>query len=401
MPFPPELRDMRDSWALGINAFTVLAGIACFFPCFAVSSHRETAWSRDASTGSADAAAATAALFVAILPGLDFMTDFFNVLPLTVEEADLRRKQVMDNTPVTTLTVVEKALFIVGLLCLSVPAYPALSQTDAWTQTVLGGCFINASSVWTTGAILSFLCRRSTTFHQQMCAAVAALVVAAAVTTSAVYVAPPTLATSAVATAAGGLYDAAVAMYLLACAVAAAKAAAASAATKNIVWVNCVRALRLVTGDTVVPEDTEAERSRRFVVGTTMAATAALLVANAPAHAAWFVRPTAPTHGWGREAVNTYVSAAAAVLVFFADAFARRSDVAVSLGMLLENKKGYVRYISHEIRTPLSTTVMGLKMVLDDFKGHPPRPGSRDADRLDTLQVRSWLMHLGPYSSPA
>ena len=81
-----------------------------------------------------------------------------------------------------------------------------------------------------------------------------------------------------------------------------------------------------------------------------------------------------------------YIRLSMALLVFVFDDYAKIHIMVAALWALLDAKTDYVRYISHEVRTPLSATLMGLRLMLDDYKKSNPRPGSIDADRLDTLQ---------------
>jgi hypothetical protein len=74
-----------------------------------------------------------------------------------------------------------------------------------------------------------------------------------------------------------------------------------------------------------------------------------------------------------------------ALLVFVVDDYAKIHIIMAALWSLLDAKTDYVRYISHEVRTPLSATLMGLRLMLDDYQKSNPRVGSIDADRLDTL----------------
>ena len=40
----------------------------------------------------------------------------------------------------------------------------------------------------------------------------------------------------------------------------------------------------------------------------------------------------------------------------------------MSLTLLLDSKKSYVRYISHELRTPLNTTFLGMRLLIKEFQ---------------------------------
>ena len=59
-------------------------------------------------------------------------------------------------------------------------------------------------------------------------------------------------------------------------------------------------------------------------------------------------------------------------------------DLRQALCGVKEAKKIFVRYISHELRTPLNTAFLGLKLLVDDFKGSD---NEDDIDRYDTIET--------------
>ena len=124
----------------------------------------------------------------------------------------------------------------------------------------------------------------------------------------------------------------------------------------------------------------EEDAIKQLVVGTHMLSTFIIMTVNAVS--IWFT----PSLTIYQLSIIIYIKLATAMLVFVFDSYAQFHILVAALWALLDAKTDYVRYISHEVRTPLSATLMGLRMMLDDFKESHPRPGSIDADRLDTLQ---------------
>lgn len=58
----------------------------------------------------------------------------------------------------------------------------------------------------------------------------------------------------------------------------------------------------------------------------------------------------------------------------------------MTLSLLLDSKKSYVRYISHELRTPLNTTFLGMRLLIKEFKrSNDPR----DLGYFETLNDMS------------
>jgi signal transduction histidine kinase len=58
----------------------------------------------------------------------------------------------------------------------------------------------------------------------------------------------------------------------------------------------------------------------------------------------------------------------------------------VTLSLLLDSKKSYVRYISHELRTPLNTTFLGMRLLIKEFKRSDD---PRDLGYFETLNDMS------------
>lgn len=58
----------------------------------------------------------------------------------------------------------------------------------------------------------------------------------------------------------------------------------------------------------------------------------------------------------------------------------------VTLSLLLDSKKSYVRYISHELRTPLNTTFLGMRLLITEFKRSDD---PRDLGYFETLNDMS------------
>ena len=154
-----------------------------------------------------------------------------------------------------------------------------------------------------------------------------------------------------------------------------------------------VRWLRLCSNKNKVLDDTmigtkdgragdcsEEEAIKQLVVGTHMFSTFIVMTVNAVS--IWYI----PSFTAYQLSIIIYIFLISALVVFVFDAYAHFHFMVAALWALLDAKTDYVRYISHEVRTPLSATLMGLRLMLDDYKQSNPRRGSTDADRLDTLQ---------------
>ena len=325
--------------------------------------------------------ACMAALFLILCPSFGTLMEFVPLLPHSKGEQDVQRHVVIKSKLNMTLTLAEKSLFVVGILCLSV-LYPTLPHTNADAIVRISVSFFKCSTTLMVCAILCFLCRRSTSFALWNTRIIVVLVCASGVIGSCALLhddARPTQ-TSVLFLASNVLFDVAALVYAGTC-------------LRSLVrWFrqsswgrrgNKVDNATATDGQGSVHtkggSGIEETAIKQLVVGTHMFSTFVVMTVNAVS--GWF----APSLTVYQLSIVIYIMLGTALLVFVSDSFARFRIAVAAMNALLDAKTNYVRYISHEIRTPLSATLMGLRLMLDDFKQSRPRPGSVDADRLDTL----------------
>ena len=322
--------------------------------------------------------ACRAALFMVLCPTFATLLEFVPLLPKSKGESDAQRQDVINGKLNTTLTLAEKSLFVMGILCLSV-LYPTLPDINTDLVVRISISFFNCSTTLMVCAILRFLCRRSTSFTQWNTQIIVVLVCVAGVISSCALIHDDAHSTQAnvLFLASDVLFDVAALVY------------GGSCLLSLIRWFrlrgNKVEDVNAKDGQggNVQPKGNsglEEDTIKQLVVGSYMFSTFVVMAVNAVAR--WF---TASLTVY-QLSIVIYIMLSTALLVFVFDSFARFHITLAAMCALLDAKTDYVRYISHEIRTPLSATLMGLRLMLDDFKRSRPRPGSVDADRLDTLK---------------
>ena len=334
--------------------------------------------------------ACVAALFMVLCPTLGTMLEFVPLFPKSKGEQDTQRQDIIKSKlSKANLTLAEKSLFVIGILCLSV-LYPTLPNTNADALVRISVSFFNSSSTLMICAILCFLCRRSTSFAFWNTCIIVVLVCASGIISSCTLLHDDALPTKAnvLFVASNVLFDVAALVY------------AGSCLHSLLQWFRLSSACGRRRGNKVDDANAmdgqgqgqangsvqskgavvgEEEAIKQIVMGMHMFSTFVLMTVRAVSR--WFT----PSFTVDQLTIVIYIMLGAALLVFVCDSYARFRLAVAAMGALLDAKTDYVRYISHEIRTPLSATLMGLRLILDDFKQSRPRPGSVDADRLDTL----------------
>ena len=324
--------------------------------------------------------ACMAAVFTVLCPTIGALVEY---LPLglpkakAVGETDTQRQDVINSKLNMTLTLVEKSLYVMGILCLSV-LYPTLPNTHAAGVIVrISVSFFNCSTTLMVCAILCFLCRRSTSFSLWNTRIMVVLVCVSGVINSCALMhdETPSTQSNVLFLVSNLLFDVATLIYAATCLHSFVRWFRLSPYGRRLNKVNDMSTKGGSQGDL-----SEEDAIKQLVVGTHMFSTFIVMTVNAVS--IWFT----PSLTIYQLSIIIYIKLATALLVFVFDSYAQFHILVAALWTLLDAKTDYVRYISHEVRTPLSATLMGLRMMLDDFKKSHPRPGSIDADRLDTLQ---------------
>ena len=320
-----------------------------------------------------------AAVFTVLYPTFSALVEYMPLgLPKAraVGETDTQRQDVINNKLNMTLTLAEKSLFVVGILCLSV-LYPTLHCKDMAMIVRISVSFFNCSTTLMVCAILCFLCRRSTSFSPRNTQIMVVLVCVSGVINSCVLMhnETPSTQSNVLFLVSNVLFDVAALIYAAICLHSFVRWFRLSSYGRRV---NKVEDMNTKGG--LQSDLSEEDAIKQLVVGTHMLSTFVVMTVNAVS--IWFT----PSLTVYQLSIIIYIKLATALLVFVFDSYAQFNIMVAALWALLDAKTDYVRYISHEVRTPLSATLMGLRLMLDDFKKSHPRPGSIDADRLDTLQ---------------
>ena len=313
--------------------------------------------------------ACIAALFLILCPTFGTLLEFVPLLPKSVGESDVQRQDVIKNKLNMTLTLAEKSLFVMGILCLSA-LYPTLPDVNTDVTVRISISFFNCSTTLMVCAILHYLCRQSTSFTRWNTQIIVVLVCVSGVISSCALIHDDTHSTQSnvLFLASNVLFDVAALVYGGTC-------------LRSLVQWFRLRGNKVVGGDGQSKGDSglEEDAIKQLMMGALMFSTFVVMTVNAVSR--WFTASLTIC----QLSIIIYIMLGTAMLVFVFDSYARFHITLAAMCALLDAKTDYVRYISHEIRTPLSATLMGLRLILDDFKQSRPRPGSIDADRLDTL----------------
>ena len=321
--------------------------------------------------------ACMSSLFVVLSPAIDSILEFLPLLP-PAGEADTKRRDVIGSKSNMTITLTEKSIFVIGILCLSV-LYPTLQNTNTDLLVHISTSFFNCSTTFMVCAILSFLCRRSTSFVLWNTRIMVILVCGSGVISSCASMYQQnnsSVHNNLLFFLSNIMFDVATLIYLGTC------------IYSLFQWVKRIYGKKRsmvadVHGEVVDggPNATNTENEKpkeitvdesitHFVVGTHMFSTLVIMIVNAVS--IWYT----PFLTFYQLSIIIYIMIGTAIIVFVTDNLAKRHVTAAALCALLDSKTDYVRYISHEIRTPLSATLMGLRLMLNDFKKSMPRPGS-------------------------
>ena len=306
--------------------------------------------------------ACMSSLFVVLSPAIDSILEFLPLLP-PAGEADTKRRDVIGSKSNMTITLTEKSIFVIGILCLSV-LYPTLQNTNTDLLVHISTSFFNCSTTLMVCAILSFLCRRSTSFVLWNTRIMVILVCGSGVISSCASMYQQnnsSVQSNVLFHVSNIIFDVATLIYLGTC------------IYSLFQWIKRIHGKKRSTVDVhgeVVdggPNATNTENEKpkeitvdesitHFVVGTHMFSTLVIMIVNAVS--IWYT----PFLTFYQLSIIIYIMIG--------------HVTAAALCALLDSKTDYVRYISHEIRTPLSATLMGLRLMLNDFKKSMPRPGS-------------------------
>ena len=326
--------------------------------------------------------ACMAALFVVLCPAFDAIMELLPlVIPRSKEEAAVDSKAYM------TLSLAEKATFVVGILCLTV-LYPTFQHFNSEFIVQISVSFLNCSITLMICAILCFLLRQSTSFTLWNTRIMVALVCVSGTINSCTLLYGENIVSAqaqALFLASNVLFDVAALIYVAKCLLSLFRWFRRSVYVKRkgskVEDLNGLDNNNLDDGSLSEKDFTVNEKAiKQLVVGTHMFSTFIVMMVNAVS--IWYI----PSFTAYQLSIIIYIMIGAAVIVFVTDTFARRHITGAALLALLNAKTDYINYISHEIRTPLSATLMGLRLILNDFKKSNPLPGSIDADRYDTLQ---------------
>ena len=322
--------------------------------------------------------ACMASLFTVLYPSLSTFLGYLPLVPKPkgVGETDTQRQDIINNKKSITLTLMEKSLFIVGIVCLCV-LYPTLQQnSNNMNELVrISVNFFNCSTTLMVSAIMCFLCRRSTMFTSCNTVFIVILVCISGIINSCALMMIPTTSSDTLFLVSNVLFDVATLLYTITC------------LCSFVQWLRLSsyggsRMNKVVDMNNTKDKQSlsEEEAIKQLVVCVHMFSIFIVMTVNAIS--IWFT----PSLTAYQLSIIIYIRLSMALLVFVFDDYAKIHIMVAALWALLDAKTDYVRYISHEVRTPLSATLMGLRLMLDDYKKSNPRPGSIDADRLDTLQ---------------
>ena len=325
--------------------------------------------------------ACMAALFVVLGPAFDSVTE---LLPLLIPRS--KEETVVDSMLCMTLSFAEKSIFVVGIVCLSV-LYPTFQHFNSEFIVRISASFLNCSITLMVCAIFCFLLRQSTSFTLWTTRIMVALVCASGTISSCTLLYGENIISPqarVLFNVSNVLFDVAALVYMATC------------LNSLYRWLrrNICAARRRIKVDDVngvdnnIDDVSQSEKDgsieekaiKQLVVGTHMFSTFVVMIVHGVSR--WYT----PSFTAYQLSIIIYIMIATALVVFVTDTFARRRITGAALLALLDAKTNYINYISHEIRTPLSATLMGLRLMLNDFKKSNPRPGSVDADRYDTLQ---------------
>ena len=370
-----------DAWYRDDNAWILLmAVVSCvlsFIPVYVASNFTGNHHSYDFLDPNLREAC-MASLFVVLSPAVDSMLEFIPLLP-PKGETDTKRRDVSHGKSMMTITLAEKSIFVVGVLCLSV-LYPTFQNYDTELLVRISVSFLNCSTTLMVCAILCFLFRRSTSFVLWNTRIMVVLVCLSGIINSCTCLYDqndsPSAPVNVLFFVSNVLFDVAALVYVVSC------------FHSLFLWFKRLYGKnRNVVDDVngVVEEGMDAatkpdkekpkvitmdESITQLVVGTHMFSTFVVMMVNAIA--IWYSASLTVY----QFSIIIYIVILTAIVVFVMDSFAKRHVTATALCALLDAKTDYVRYISHEIRTPLSATLMGLRLMLNDFKKSMPRPGT-------------------------
>ena len=172
----PSKRTEQKKWANLILIVGIFFGIACLMPLITAptpdsmptsSSNNATAIATDDYTYISSYnsiplfnQAAISPLMICVLPAMDVLIDLLPVHWFFFTERTVVDSK--DMPDVVRLTVQERVLFIIGLLCMSEVVFPAVVHSG--NQANIFFCFENVSTILTILPIISFLCRTSSVF---------------------------------------------------------------------------------------------------------------------------------------------------------------------------------------------------------------------------------------------
>ena len=307
--------------------------------------------------------ACMASLFVVLSPAIDTILEFLPILPPN-GETDAKRRDVIDSKSIMTITVSEKSIYVIGILCLSV-LYPTLQNCNTELLVHISVSFFNCSTTLMVCAMMCFLFRRSTSFVLWNTRVMVVLICVSGVINSCAFMYnqnnKPSIQTNVLFLVSNVLFDVATLVYVTTC------------LFSLFQWFKRVHGKKRKIVDDVHGvggiENPEANNDEheiakvitidelitQLAVGTHMFSTFVVMVVNAVS--IWYT----PSLTLYQFSIIIYIMLGTAIIVFVTDNFARRHVTAAALYALLDAKTDYVRYISHEIRTPLSATLMGLR----------------------------------------
>jgi hypothetical protein len=268
-----------------------------------------------------------------LLPGIDIIMDnipsFFKA-PFTSND----EKRLPKDNPFSSIrmTETEWLFFLIGMLCMSSSVFDAVLKSPDRITIYL--CFENCSTILTICPLLSFLCRRASTWTPLRCMGITGVVCLASFLSSVlVCFDPASTAYTSLGVSSSCLVDCAAGLYLL---------VSLLSMYNTWVWERQQLVETATSADSKrAHEDLKQKRFNHFVVAIHMATIFFNLVLNA----VWYWYSTLLT---ARElSVFVYCMVASSSLVFLIEFRVRKNEVTRALFALLDSKKHYVRYISH------------------------------------------------------
>ena len=374
--------NMRQMVGTAILRMAVVFAFLNFIPSFMV----QTADDDYMTTASQDCyfrQASISCLIICIVPAVDLMIEWSASLCGGMKTNDKKSYRAVNSSVTSSmrLTVVERAMFIIGIITIGGNgSFPAVFQSSNSLQIYYG--FTNSSTILIICPVLSYLCRVSPSWTPLRAIFLASIVsVTNTISSFGAINSYWSPLQNGIVGVPSALSFVSMGVCLLISILAILDMFPLYSKPSTDVKQEDARHGQPHTNkvsDSVDTSDLVGKNFRCFVISMHMLSVMIILIVSC----AWYSIPTTGTVY--TVSIIIYSILSAAIIVFILELRVRKVELTSALIGLLDAKKSYVRYISHEMRTPLNAATLGLNMVVTQMKKNR-HPTQADQELVETL----------------